>query len=68
MVVMLLAGPILLFQSKALWGMTSSNAITWNATLNTSATGFDVIPLFLVVILVFIGLGCVATLRGFGDG
>lgn len=63
---MLFAGPIVLFQSKALWNMTSSNAVTWNATLNTSATGFDVIPIFIIVILVFVGLGCLATLKGFG--
>jgi len=59
--------PIVLFQTEALWGMDSPNAQSWNATLNASATfGFNIIPLLIIVIVLFIILGTMATFRGYG--
>ena len=43
----------------------SQNAVTWNATLNGSATGFIIVPIFVIVIIVFVSLGFVATRMGF---
>ena len=65
LIVSLLGGSIILFQTEALWSMDSPNAISWNATLNTSATGFQVIPIFIVVIILAIGIGILATVRGY---
>jgi len=65
LVVALLGGTIFLFQTEALWSMTSDNAVSWNATLNGSATGFSMIPVFIVVIVGAIFLGILATYRGF---
>jgi len=58
--------PIILFQTQALWSMTSSNAMSWNATLNASATfGFNIIPILVIIIIGMMILGLVATMRGF---
>lgn len=43
----------------------SSNANTWNATLNCTATGFNIIPIFIVIICVFVVIGFAATYKGF---
>ena len=68
LVVALLGGAIVLFQSEAMWDMTSPNAQAWNATLNCSATaGFNIIPIFIMVIVGAIVLGFMATARGFCD-
>jgi len=65
LVVALLFGVIVLYESTALWRMDSPNAIAWNATLNGTATGFDIIPIFIIVIVVFLILGFSAAARGF---
>ena len=66
LVVALLGGAIVLFQSKAMWDMDSPNAQSWNATLNTTATfGINIIPILIMVIVLAIGVGWVATMRGF---
>jgi len=65
--VALLGGVLVLFESKAMWDMTSPNAMAWNATLNTTATfGFNIIPILIIVILLAIGVGFLGTARGFG--
>jgi len=43
----------------------SSNAVTWNATLNGSCTAFDVVPIFIVVIAGALILCIMATTRAF---
>lgn len=43
----------------------SSNAVTWNATLNGSATSFSVIPIFVILIAGFLILGIMATYKGY---
>jgi hypothetical protein len=48
-----------------MWDMDSPNAQAWNATLNASATGFNVIPIFILVIVAVLLLGIVATRAGF---
>lgn len=68
LMVALFGGTIVMFQSQEMWGMTSSNAQTWNATLNGSATCFNVIPLFVLVIVVMVILGFVSTRIGFMGG
>jgi len=66
LVVALLGGAIVLFQSKAMWDMDSPNAQSWNATLNTTATfGINIIPIFIVIIVLAIAIGFMATARGF---
>jgi len=65
LVVALLFGVIVLYKTTALWHMDSPNAVLWNATLNGTATGFDIIPIFIVVIIVFLILGFEAVARGF---
>ena len=45
--------------------MTSPNACTMNATLNGSLTGFNVIPIFVVVIVACVMAGILATYRGY---
>ena len=64
--VALLGGTIVLFHTRVLWDMTSPNAVSWNATLNGTATGFSVIPVFLVIIFGMVIVGLMATARGFG--
>ena len=50
-------------QTKAIWSMTSTNAITINCTLNT----FGYIEPLLIVIILATALVCVGTInRGFG--
>lgn len=66
LVVALLGGTIILFQTEAMWDMTSPNAAAWNATLNCSATGFSVMPIFLIIIVIAAIGGIMATYRGFG--
>ena len=66
LVVALLAGTIVLFQTQVLWDMSSPNAMSWNATLNGTATGFGMTPIFVVIVLMMVVLGLVATTRGFG--
>jgi len=67
LVVALLGGTIVLFQTEAMWDMDSPNAQSWNATLNGSATsGISIIPVFIVIIGSFIILGIVSTRIGFG--
>ena len=66
MVVALLGGALVLFQTEAMWDMDSPNAQSWNATLNASATfGINIIPLFIIIIVLAIGVGFMATARGF---
>jgi len=62
----LLGGTIILFQTEAMWDMDSPNACAWNATLNASATGFSVIPIFLAVIVLCVAIGSLGTAKGFG--
>ena len=66
LVVALLGGTIVLFQTEAMWDMTSPNAQSWNATLNATATfGFNVIPIFIIIIAFCVIVGIMATSRGF---
>jgi len=46
--------------------MDSPNAVAWNATLNGTATAFNVIPLFMIIIAVFAIIGYMASVRGYG--
>jgi hypothetical protein len=56
-------GITILRQSKAIWSMNSSNAITINNTLNT----FTLIePLFVIIIIVAVVCLWVCTRLGFG--
>jgi hypothetical protein len=65
-VVALLGGVIVLFQTEALWDMTSSNAVSWNATLNGSMTsGVNITPIFVIVIVAAVICGAVSVCRGF---
>lgn len=66
LVVALLIGAIVLFETQAMWSMTSPNAQAWNATLNTTATGFSVYPIFIIIIVSAVILGLVSTRLGFG--
>ena len=53
LVIALLTGALVLYQSKAMWHMNSPNARAWNATLNTTATfGVNIIPIIIIVIIV----------------
>jgi hypothetical protein len=63
--VALLGGTIVLFETQVMWDMDSPNAQAWNATLNASATGFNVIPIFILVIVAALLLGTIATRAGF---
>lgn len=66
LVVALLGGAIVLFQTEAMWDMDSPNAQSWNATLNCSATmGVNIIPIFIVIIVGAIAIGFLATSKGF---
>ena len=66
LVVALLGGALVLFETKAMWKMDSPNARTWNATLNASATfGISIIPLLLVAIVGFMVIGVMSSYRGF---
>ena len=50
-----------------MWSMDSPNARTMNATLNTSLTGgFSLIPIFVVVIVLCVAVGILATTRAYG--
>ena len=67
LIVALFAGTLVLFETQVMWDMESPNAASWNATLNCSATaGFNVIPIFLIIIGVAAIGGMLATYRGFG--
>ncbi|HDO19752.1 MAG TPA: hypothetical protein ENG74_03400 [Thermoplasmatales archaeon] len=63
---MLLIGVVTLYETKELWHMESPNAVTWNATLNGTLTGFNMVPLLIVVAVIAIALSLIATFRGFG--
>jgi len=66
LVAMLFAIPWIMFETHVLWDMTSPNAMAWNATLNTTASfGFNVIPIFVIIIIAALMLSFVGTLRGF---
>jgi len=66
LVVALLSGTLVLFQSKAMWSMDSPNARAWNATFNTTATmGLNIIPVVLLIICVAFVCMCLAGARGF---
>jgi len=66
LVVALLTGSLVLYQTKAMWKMDSPNAHAWNATLNATATfGVNVIPLIIIVIVVAFGLMVTCGSRGF---
>lgn len=66
LVVALLGGMLFLYQSEAMWDMTSPNALAVNASLNGSATfGFDIIPIIILVIVAFVVLAVVNGSRGF---
>jgi len=67
LVVALLGGTLLLYQTEAMWNMDSPNAQAWNATLNATATfGFNVIPLIFLVIVGFVIVAIVGGCKGFG--
>lgn len=67
LILALLSGVIVLFETQAMWSMDSPNARAWNATLNASATfGINIIPLFIVIIILVVAVGLMATARGFG--
>ena len=66
LVVALLGGTIVLFQTEVMWDMDSPNAQSWNATLNTTATfGINIIPMLIIIIVAFVCIGIAATSRGF---
>ena len=65
LVVALLVGAIILFETKAMWHMDSPNAMAWNATLNASATGFSVYPMIVLVIIAALILGIVSTFKAY---
>ena len=66
MIVALLGGALVLFQTQAMWDMDSPNAQSWNATLNTTATfGVNIIPMIIIIIVVAFVLGVMCTVRGF---
>jgi len=46
--------------------MDSPNACAMNATLNASATGFSVIPIFVVVMVACVLIGIVSSFRAYG--
>ena len=54
-----------LFQTQVMWEMESPNACTMNATLNGSLTGFNIIPIIIMVIVICIVAGISATFRGY---
>jgi len=66
LVVAFLGGTLFLFQTQAMWDMTSPNACTMNATLNASLTGFSVIPIFVCLIVACVAVGILATTRAYG--
>ena len=67
LIVALLSGALILFESKAMWGMNSPNARAWNATLNCSATyGFSIIPIIILIIGVAFICLCKFGSAGFG--
>jgi len=67
LVVAFLGGTLFLFQTQAMWDMTSPNACTMNATLNASLTGgVSLIPLFVTVIVVCVVAGLMATSKAYG--
>ena len=67
LVVAFLGGTLFLFQTQAMWDMTSPNACTMNATLNASLTGgVSLIPLFVIVIVGCVVAGFMATSRAYG--
>jgi len=66
LIVALLGGALVLFQTQAMWDMDSPNAQSWNATLNTTATfGVNIIPMIIIIIVVAFVLGVMCTVRGF---
>jgi len=66
LIVALIAGALVLFESEVMWDMDSPNAQAWNATLNTSATfGINIIPMLILVVIGSIILGIVSTFRGY---
>ena len=67
LIVAFLGGTLFLFQTQAMWDMTSPNACTMNATLNASLTGgVSLIPLFVIVIGMCVVVGYLATTRAYG--
>jgi len=55
-------GVTLFRQTKSIWTMTSTNAITINNTLNT----FTIIEPVLIIIIAIIAIACLSTVnRGF---
>jgi hypothetical protein len=67
LVVALLGGALFLYQTEAMWDMTSPNAMAFNATLNSTATfGINVIPIIVLAIMAFVILAVVSGCRGFG--
>ena len=67
LIVALLGGTIVLFQTEAMWHMESPNAQSWNATLNGSCTfGISPIPIIILIISAIVILGLASTARGFG--
>jgi len=67
LIVALLGGTLVLYQSEALWDTTSPNAMAWNATLNATSTfGINIIPLLIIIIVGAIFMGIVSTFKGYG--
>ena len=66
LVVALLGGALVLYQTEAMWDMDSPNARAWNATLNATATfGVNVIPLIIIVVIVAAIASLMCTTRGY---
>ena len=58
-------GVTVLRQTKAIWGMSSTNAVTINSTLNS----FTMIePVLILVVILVAGVAMCTTKLGFGGG
>ena len=65
-VMMLIVGILVMYHTKAFWGLESnSNAATMNTTMNF-ASSTSIYPLVIVVIVVLFAVLFMSTARGFG--
>ena len=65
-VVMLILGILIMYHTKAFWGLESnSNANTLNNTMNF-ATSTGLMPIIIIVVLVVAIILLMSTARGFG--
>ena len=65
-VMMLIVGILVMYHTKAFWGLESnSNAATMNTTMNF-ASSISIYPLVIVVIVVLFAVLFMSTARGFG--